>query len=156
MPERKHNPDLPTAKEISPTYGTDHEDWDAAYARKNFQGKTLTEAELLFRDNALHYQEDLMHMGPDGFRYYVPAFTRYLESPDAVDDSDAVNCFASLIAYRLDWQPQTLAPVASLLVKTCQHILQQYDRFDLIPEIYGDLRPDYEAIITRLNKLNTD
>lgn len=156
MPERKHNPDLPTAKEISPAYGTDHEDWDAAYARKKFYGKTLAEAELLFSDNALSCQEDLMSMGPVGFRYYVPAFTRYLESPHSADDSDAVNCFASLIKFLLDRQPQTLAPVASQLVKTCQHILQHYERFDLIPEIYGDLRPNYEVIITRLNKLNTD
>jgi hypothetical protein len=78
MPKRKHNPNLPTAKDISPAYGTDHEDLDAKHARKNFYGKTLEEAELLFRQNALHYQEDLMSMGPAGFRFYVEAFTRYL------------------------------------------------------------------------------
>jgi hypothetical protein len=55
----------------------------------------------------------------------------------------------------LEWQPKTVDPVADLLVKTCQHILQHYEKFDVTPHIYGDLRPEYEAIITRLNKLQT-
>lgn len=153
MPKRKHNPDLPTAKEISPAYGTNHEDLDSAHAMECFYGKTLEQAELLFRQNALHHQEDLKWMGPVGFRFYVQSFTRYLESSHSAGDSDAANCFASLLKYLLDEGPKTVAPVADQLAKTCQHILQHYEKFEINPDIYGDLRPDYEVVIARLNKL---
>jgi len=47
-------------------------------ACEHFFGRSLDEAEQLFCENALLYQEDLMWMGPAAFRYYVQASARYI------------------------------------------------------------------------------
>lgn len=153
MPKQQPPSRIPTNKDISPAYGTDHEGLDEAHARKTFHGKTLEEAGLLFRENALFYQEDLLFMGPAGFRYYIHAYLNYLESPHATHDSDAVNCFVSLLEYRLEKQAKEILPVAAQLTQTCQHILNHYDRFDITADIYGDLRPQLEILIKRLGSL---
>ena len=67
------NPGLiPTSNEINV-----YDSLDERSACEHFQGKNLDEAELLFRENSLCYQEDLMWMGPMAFRYYVEAAIRY-------------------------------------------------------------------------------
>jgi hypothetical protein len=79
---------LPTAKDISPKFGTDYEGNDERCAREHFLGKSLDEAEALFRQNALFYEEDLLWMGAPAFRYYVPAFIRYIRSEHSRCDPD--------------------------------------------------------------------
>jgi hypothetical protein len=67
---------LPTAKEIDPYGGL-----DGQVACKNFLGKSLDEAEALFRENSLYYQEGLMWMGPVAFRFLkgsVPRISSHL------------------------------------------------------------------------------
>src|SRR5688572_29797752 len=91
---------LPTAKDISPRYGTDYEGNDERCAREHFLGKSLDDAEALFRKNALYYEEDLLWMGAPAFRYYVPAFIRYIQSDHSSGDPDAINCFAGLVERR--------------------------------------------------------
>ena len=78
---------LPTAKEINP-----YDDLDGQYAEKHFLGKTLDEAEALFRESSITYQEDLMFMGPVAFRFYVQAAINYVESESARGDSDMISC----------------------------------------------------------------
>ena len=62
---------LPTVEEINPI----PEDLDGQTAVQNFFGKSLEEAEALFRENSLCYQEDLMFMGASAFRFYVQGTT---------------------------------------------------------------------------------
>lgn len=133
---------LPTATEINPI----PEDLDGQYAVKHFLGKTLAEAEELFRENSLCYQEDLMWMGPVAFRFYVHAAINYIQSPAAVGDPDIINCFAGLLDFRLKYEAQELIPIAAPLASVCEYILEHYDRFDLTAEIYGDLRPRYQTL----------
>ena len=91
---------LPTAKEMDP-----YDSLDGQRACKNFLGKNLDEAEALFRENSLHYQEDLMWMGPIAFRYYVAAAISYIQSEAAVGDSDFINCFVGLLEFRQQYLP---------------------------------------------------
>ena len=53
---------IPTANDINV-----HGSLDEEVACDHFLGKTLDEAEALFRANSLYYQEDLMWMGPRAF-----------------------------------------------------------------------------------------
>ena len=133
---------LPTASEINPI----PEDLDGKYAVKHFLGKTLEEAEGLFRENSLHYQEDLMFMGPVAFRFYVHAAINYIQSPEAIGDPDIINCFAGILKVQLGCAAEELAPVAAALASVCDYILEHYDQFDVMPEIYGDLRPRYQQL----------
>src|SRR5687767_6247100 len=113
---------LPTAKDISPRYGTDYDGNDERCAREHFLGKSLDEAEALFRKNALFYEEDLLWMGAPAFRYYVSAFIRYIRSEHSRCDPDAINCFASLLAQRAE-QTVDVAPIAGELADACRYVI---------------------------------
>ena len=133
---------LPTEGELNPI----PEDLDGQCAVKNFLGKNLAEAEEMFREAALVYQEDLMFMGPAAFRFYVQAAIRYLQRESAIRDSDMINCFASVLEFRLEYEADQLVPVAGVLSSVCGFIVLNYERFDVTPNICGDLRPRYEAL----------
>ena len=75
---------------------------DERIACDHFFGKSLEEAEQLFRELPLVYQEDLMWMGPVAFRYYVTAVIGYIKSDFATGDSDIINCYGGLLEFRLE------------------------------------------------------
>lgn len=133
---------LPTASEINPI----PEFLDGQCAVKHFLGKSLEEAEALFRENALYYQEDLMFMGAKAFRFYVHAYIGDIRSEAAGRNSSAIHGLIALIEYRLEDEPQELAAVAKDLCAACEFIVEHYDTYDLIPEVYGDLRPRLDVL----------
>ena len=100
---------------------------------------SVEEAEELFRENSAYYQEGLMWMGPVAFRYYVHAAIRYMQSEAGTGGSDMINCFAGLLEFRLEYELAELVPVATELVSICAYIIEHGDRFNLTPEIYGDV-----------------
>ncbi len=143
---------LPTATEINPT----PENLDGQCAQRHFLGKTLEEAEALFLAASLTYQEDLMFMGVSAFRFYVQAAISYIRSDSATTDSDFINCFAGILESRLENEAAELHPIASQLADICGYIVKRYDKFDLTPEIYGNLRFRYQALSqTFLHQLET-
>lgn len=122
----------------------------------NILGKTLEQAEELFWDNALLYQEDLMFMGPVAFRFYVPAYVNYLRSEASSGDPDAVNCFVSLVRHRWEFEPDELKPGRELLLDACRSVLAEWDRFGVNESICCGwselgLRGDHEALIASLS-----
>lgn len=133
---------LPTAQEICPV----PEDLDGQTAVRNFLGKSLAEAEALFRESSIIYQEDLMFMGAPAFRFYVQAAISYIQSEAASGDSDIISCFASILESRLEFEAGELVTVAPQLASVCRYILEYYDRFALTPDIYGDLRPRFQSL----------
>ena len=140
---------LPTREEIN-VNGT----LDERHACEIFYGKTLEQAEALFRENSLYYQEDLMWMGMAAFQFYVQAVIRYLRSQESTGDSDAVKCFAALLEFRLERERDELRSVSQELGYVCRYIVTHYDRFEVNPAIYGDLKPRYESLIQRF-RLNS-
>ncbi|MFN0058441.1 MAG: hypothetical protein ACKVX7_08285 [Planctomycetota bacterium] len=144
---------LPTATDISPRFGTDYEGNDERCAREHFLGKSLDEAEALFRQNALYYVEDLLCMGAPAFRYYVPAFIRYIRSEHSRRDPVAINCFAGLLEQRTE-QTIDVARIANELADACRYVLDHYDKFEADPSIYGDLRSRYESLVSRLREIH--
>lgn len=132
---------LPTREEINV-----HDSPDERSACERFLGKTLPQAEALFRENALLVQEDLMFMGPRAFCYYVQAAIGYIESDDSSGDADMINCFAGILEHRREQGAGDLSSVAPRLASVCAHIVADYDRFEVAPEVYGDLRPRFRAL----------
>lgn len=133
---------LPTANEINPT----GDSLDGKHAERMFLGKTLEEAEALFRENSLFYQEDLMFMGPIGFRYYVFAAMNYLRSGAAEADSDMASCFAGLLEYRIQFELKELSAIAGDLASICRYMVDNYAKFEVAAHIYGDVRSRYAAL----------
>jgi hypothetical protein len=138
---------LPAREEIN-VYDT----LDERVACDHFLGKSLEQAEALFRENSLHYQEDLMWMGPIAFRFYVQSFVSYIQSDSAAADSD-VSGFASILEHRLEFEPAELIAIAPYLAAACRNILNQFDRYSCQPESYGDLRLRLESLDQRLSEL---
>lgn len=141
---------LPTELDISPHMGG-YESLDAAWARVSFFGKALAEAESLFRENALFYIEALHWMGPVGFEFYVRACISYIESDSAVGDSDAINGFASLLDEWARNDSGITETVASILASACWYIIDQYKKFDVDLDIYGDLKSRYVDLLQRFS-----
>ena len=114
---------------------------DERSACEHFLGKTVDQAEGLFRENSLYYQAYLMWMGPVAFRYYAPAAISYIQSEAATGDADIVSCFVGLLEFRLEHEPQGLVAIAGELASVCGYITDHYEQFDVTPEVHGDLRP---------------
>jgi hypothetical protein len=133
---------LPTAREINPV----PTDLDGKCAERHFLGKTLQQAETLFREASIIYQEDLMFMGPIAFRFYVQAAISYIQSDPATEDSAIISCFASILEHRVEFEAEELVPVAPQLASICRYILEHYDKFCLGADIDGDLRPRFHAL----------
>jgi hypothetical protein len=132
---------LPTRQDINL-----HDSLDERHACEIFLGKSLEEAEALFRENALFYHEDLMWMGPVAFRFYVGAAIRYIQSEAAAGDSDAVNSFVGVLEYWSEHEPAELVPIAAPLAAFCGYIVEHHDRFDLTLEIHGDVRARFQVL----------
>jgi hypothetical protein len=115
---------LPSREEINI-----HDSPDESWACEKFLGKSLAEAEAMFRENSLCYLESLCYMGPVAFRYYVHAAINYLKSDAAAEDCYAVSGFASIIECRL-CQPSELMPVLDDLMTTCVYVTERWGKFD--------------------------
>jgi hypothetical protein len=122
-----------------------HDSLDECIACEHFLGRSLEEAEALFRENSLYYLEDLMFMGACAFRFYIQAVGRFIQSEAAAGDSDVISGFVGLLEHRLE-EAKEMRLVAEQLASICGFILQRYGRFDLSPEVYGDVRPRLRAL----------
>jgi len=140
---------IPTPNEINV-----YDSLDERSACEHFLGKNIDEAELLFRENSIFYQEDLMWMGPVAFRYYVEAAIRYIHSDVAASDSDMISCFAGILEFRLKYESKELVPVAKRLTSACAYVIEHWSRFDISPEIYGDLLARYTTLQRTLAQID--
>ena len=125
---------------------------DERSACEHFLGKNLDEAEALFRENFLYYQEDLMWMGPRAFQYYVRAAINHLRSDTASGDEAAF--FLTDVEFRLEHEPQELVPVVDDLAAVCQYIIDQWPRWKEDTEpFYGDVQARCISLREALTKL---
>jgi hypothetical protein len=136
---------LPTRQEICP-----HDDLDGRVACEHFLGRSLEEAEALFRENSIYYQSDLMWMGAVAFRYYLPAVIQFVRSEAATDDSDFIAHFASTLEFHLE---QELRPVAGQLAELCGYVVEHWSRFESGSEFYDDVRTRYQTLQQTFSRL---
>ncbi len=137
----------PTRQEINP-----YDDLDGRVACEHFCGKSLEEAEAMFRENSIYYQSDLMWMGTAAFRFYLPAVVRFVRHETA-DISDFVAHFARTLEFRLEHEPQELAPVATQLAELCDYIIEHWSRFEAGSEPYGDVGVRYMSLREAFSRL---
>lgn len=118
---------IPTEREINLGNSLDEQ-----YASEHFLGKNLREAEGLFADSFLYYEEDLMWMGPVAFRYYVRAAINYIKSDSSRGDPEVWSLDCPL-AYLLEIDPDSLLPIAGLLEDACDYLLNNQSKFEVSP-----------------------
>ncbi len=142
-------PGLPSERDISV-----FDSLDELHAVKVFLGKDLEQAESLFRENFIYYQEDLLFMGPKAFRFYVVAAINYLLSEHSSGNTDAASTFCSIIQHRLEHEPEAVAPASTIIRDGIAGILTNFDRFGFGDQdmvyIYGDVEGRYRDLLLRL------
>ena len=135
----------PSEREINPL-----DDLDGKVAAEHFLGKSLAEAKLLFVENSINYQEDLLWMGPKAFCFYVTAAIDYIESEHAAGDSDIVSCFRGILEFRMNHDRDEIAAVVPELRRAANYILNNWKKFKVDPELDGDLRSKYQELLRRM------
>lgn len=130
------SPSLPTRKEIN-----FYDELCSRDACQHFFGKSLEEAEALFRENPLYYGFDLLWMGPVAFRFYLPAAIRFIVSDHAALQSGFIKQFCDTLSLRLVHELfAELVPVAEQLADICDYIVGHWSKFDVDEKIYGSLQ----------------
>jgi hypothetical protein len=125
------------------------QDPDERNALRNFLGKTSEQAAEMFRERFILYQEDLLWMGPNAFRYYLPPALEYVCSPAADGDSDGVNMLYGILHLRrkeIAADP-VLAPTVADAIRS---IVSDFGRFRCKADIYGDLESRYRRVLVGL------
>ena len=123
---------------------------DEKHAVKNFLGKNLAQAEAMFRENFLHYQEDLFWMGPKAFCFYVLAAMNYLRSEQSSGDADAANTFRGCVEFQAEQHSGGIAPALPAIRECLRAMLDEIDRYDCDPDIYGDMAKKYQKLLAKL------
>jgi len=121
---------------------------DAECAFKQFAGKSLEEAEEMFRSNALHYQEDLLSMPSIAFNYYAPVFAKYVLSNNAKGDSDGASSFLHLVI-ELIRANRSLATekTEQTLMAAAKIVATRQAFYDADFDIYGDFSDLFDQVI---------
>ncbi|MEO8108808.1 MAG: hypothetical protein ABI594_02195 [Ginsengibacter sp.] len=130
---------LPTKDEIN-IYNS----LDEIAACKHFLGKSLEQAEALFRENSAYYQEYLMWMGPVAFNFYLESAINYLKSDDAVGDSHLIECLYQIVVFRMKQKEFVLA--IDRVNKLIAYVMEYYDKFEVNEVVYGDVLSKYEHL----------
>jgi len=136
---------LPTKEEINVFNSLDE-----ISACEHFCNKTLEQAEALFRENSAYYQEDLMWMGPRAFHFYLQAVLLYLQSDDSVGDDQLVDCLYNIIVFRANEKEFLLA--IDCINRMIDYIINNYDKFDVNNDIYGNLIEKYRQLQSELKE----
>ncbi|MDH3337031.1 MAG: hypothetical protein OER22_01705 [Gammaproteobacteria bacterium] len=121
---------------------------DAECAFRQFAGKSLKEAEKMFRDNALHYQEDLLAMPSIAFDYYAPIFADYVLSNNAKGDSDGASSFLHMVIELLQAN-RSLAneKTEKTRINAAKNVATRQAFYDADTDIYGEFSELYDQII---------
>jgi hypothetical protein len=115
---------IPTLEEIN-VYDT----LDERAAVENFLGKDRQAAEAMFRESFVHYQEDLMWMGPRAFCYYLPAALAYVVSDESIVGSIELGFLLNVIKFQLHDNEEAIAPVYPALGAGIDMVLDSSERF---------------------------
>ena len=118
---------IPKEEEIS-----EYDTLDERKAVEHFLGKSIAQAEQLFIENSIKYQEDLMWMGSKAFYFYLEAVHRYLQNPLSNGDTDFVFALVSTFEFRRE--NETLDVDETIVVSIVRYLLSSFSKF----EISGD------------------
>ncbi len=124
-------------------------DLDTQQAHRQFGGKSFEEAIELFKENAIHYQEDVCFMPRACFPFYARAYMAYLLSDASKDDSDGANCFFGFVKIRAEEIVRT-GSLYLAVADTLRHIATRQDWYDADQSIYGSFVEHADEALARL------
>ena len=102
---------------------------DAQSAARNFLGKTVADAEVMFREHFIHYTEDLWAIGTAGSEYYLPAVWNYITSEASRDDR-TVESLVNVV-FECRHREGTLGRATPLVLQCMDYLIANFDKFDV-------------------------
>ena len=100
-----------------------------------------------------------MWMGPKAFRFYVLAAVGYLMSDSSTGNADAANAFCGLLEFRVQYDLHAaVAPSFTFSTRPCDSCSitsGSSSDSDVCGNLYADLRPRYERLLTQLAHLTS-
>lgn len=142
----EHAMNLPSKADMD-VYGSP----DELSACDHFLGKTIEQAEVMFRESGEYYQEDLMWMGPVGFSFYLRAAINYLQSEAAVGDDHLIDCLHNVVMFRMEQDGFALAIKG--VKQVVDYVIANYQKFQVNEDIYGDVLEKYNSLSCRLGDI---
>lgn len=150
MASRPDDMDLPTREQIAPSSSPDE-----LSAGEHFFGKSMHQAEEMFRTMSSYYGEDLMWMGPVAYRFYIRAAIAYLKSDASNGDFEMAETVARTLRDRLKREPTEVMPIAEELAELCGHLAESEEKFDWSGDFFQQqrkflkLRESFEKLATQ-------
>ncbi|MFA7336598.1 MAG: hypothetical protein WC028_07405 [Candidatus Obscuribacterales bacterium] len=114
-------------------------------SHEHFYGKTREEMNSFFLENPMEAADELFHMPPIPFQYYIGGF-EILRCPDAVAQkppshldnySDVASCFLSLIRLQLKQKPAAIMPIMKDILSLAEFTAAHQENYQASIEIYG-------------------
>jgi len=131
-------------------------DCDERYAIKTYYGKDIDFAQQqYYKYTPLGVVQDLIFIGTKAFRYYIFGAFRYLQD-DNIDKDDASEVYCALVdilAKHLREHSEDMQYIADYLLKFLNWAIENYDKFNVDEEIYGDIREKYIELAKKVKEI---
>jgi hypothetical protein len=138
------------------------DDLDARFAYKLFFGKNIVEVQPVFQMNVIERAWELRALPVKAFQYYVFALRDFIINNNHVVDPNApivvfinaaVDCYFSLVQFKLDEYPEHILPVMEALLPSLHFISDHVTTFHIDEEIYGSIPARLQRLLQRYRQL---
>jgi len=131
-------------------------DCDERYTIKEYLGKdidyVINRYHHLCGISVLH---DFYFVGTKAARYYLFGAFRYLQE-DEKDEFEALGVYTALpkvLLKHLEENSKDMAYIADYLIRFCQWAIDNYEKFNVDEEIYGDTRQKYMELLDKIRSI---
>lgn len=131
------------------------DDLDARFAYPLFFGKNIVEVQPVFQMNVIERAWELRVLPVKAFQYYVFALRDYIinHNNNVVFTNAAVDCYFSLVQFKLDEYPEHILPVMEALLPSLHFIADHVATFNIDEEIYGSTPARLQKLLQRYRQL---
>ncbi len=131
------------------------DDLDARFAYQLFFGKNIVEVQPVFQMNVIERAWELRVLPVKAFQYYVFALRDYIinNNNNVVFTNAAVDCYFSLVQFKLDEYPEHILPVMEALLPSLHFIADHVATFNINEEIYGSIPARLQRLLERYRQL---
>lgn len=117
------------------------QDGEIRHAYKLMFGKAIADLQLYFGGvQSIQRAHELLFMPRRAFQYYVLAFSEFMRSDSATDDSDSASSFLRLLLAREKRDPGSVAEIYTEVAPVVDVVANHQDHFGADPNIYGDFQ----------------
>ena len=105
---------------------------------------------MLFKEDAICYQENVMFMPEACFPFYTGAYMRYLLSDDSEGDCDGASCFFALVEFRVA-ETSSDRRLAAEVNEVLDHLVGRQDWYKADRSIYGNFADRAATVRSQLH-----